>query len=216
MNDTRDDGPEMRPGREAAIRHLVLEHLEGSRERRARRRRRRWVAWGGVGVLAVGLGATAAGIALQPQSVSNDQVIHCLTSDTRAADGSYPGAMASMAHDDDAERAANAIEVCTMTWQQGALEPGFDPTSSTNAPGVVPEAFILCAMPDGSAAVVPSSEPAICSRLGLAPLDTGDSPMAPVWRTTTDRATGDAGVGAAAQTVGRGLLRVQPASRPHG
>lgn len=175
MNDELDDGyPEMRPGREAAIRSLVLEQLPATRERKARWRRNRWFAWGGVGVLVVGLGATAAGVVLQSQVVSNDEIIHCLTSDSRAADGSYPGAMASVAHDNAAERAANAIEVCTMMWEQGALEPGFDPTSLTNAPGVVPEAFILCVMSDGSAAVVPSSEPAICSRLGLAPLDTGD------------------------------------------
>lgn len=175
MNDTLDDGyPEMRPGREAAIRSLVLEQLEESRERKVLWRRRRWFAWGSAGLLIVGLGATAAGMVLQSQTVSNDELVRCLISDERAADGSYPGAMASVAFDSDSERALSAIEICTMMWEQGALEPGFDPTSLTNAPGVAPEAFVVCVMSDGTAAVVPSSEPAICSRLGLAPLDTGD------------------------------------------
>ncbi|WP_022889060.1 hypothetical protein [Agromyces italicus] len=175
MNDTLDDGyPEMRPGREAAIRSLVLDQLGESREQKARCRRRRWFVWGGVGLLTVGIGATAAGIVLQSQTVSNDELVRCLISDERAGDGSYPGAMASVALDSDAERALSAIEICTMMWEQGALEPGFDPTSLKNAPGEVPEAFVVCVMPDGTAAVVPSSQPAICSRLGLAPLDTGD------------------------------------------
>lgn len=175
MNDTLDDGyPEMRPRREAAIRSLVLDQLEESREQKARWRRRRWFVWGGVGLLTVGIGATAAGIVLQSQAVSNDELVRCLKSDERAADGSYPGAMASVAYDSPAERELSAIEICTMMWEQGALEPDFDPTSLTNAPGVVPEAFVVCVMPDGTAAVVPSSEPTICSRLSLAPLDTGD------------------------------------------
>lgn len=175
MNDTLDDGyPEMRPGREAAIRGLVLAQLEESRERKALWRRRRWFAWGGIGILAIGIGATAAGIVLQSQTVSNDELVRCLRTDERAPDGSYPGAMASISYDNAAERAVSAGEICTMMWEQGALEPGFDPRSLTNAPGVVPEAFVVCVMQDGTAAVVPSSEPAICSRLGLAPLDTGD------------------------------------------
>lgn len=171
MSDLLDGTPEMRSAREAAIKALVLERLEESRERKARWRRNRWFAWGGVGVLVVGIGATAAGVVLQAQTVSNEQIVHCLLSDERAADGSYPGTMGSLASADGEARAIEAVEVCTMMWEQGAMEPGFDPRSTTNAPGQVPEAFVVCVMPDGSAAAVPTSTPAICQRLGLAPLD---------------------------------------------
>lgn len=166
--------PEMRPGREMAIKQLVLEQLAKTRDRKARWRRNRWFAWAGAGALVVGLGATAAGVVLQAQTVSNETVVHCLLSDERAADGSYPGSMGSMASADGEARVIEAIEVCTMMWEQGAMDPGFDPRSTTNAPGEVPEAFVVCVMPDGSAAAVPSSEPAICQRLGLAPLDTAE------------------------------------------
>ena len=173
MSDHIDEGPEMRAGRETAIRALILEQVAESREAKARRHRRKWFVWGGVGLLTVGLGSTAAGIVLQAQSVSNEHIVHCLSSEQRAADGSYPGPMASIASFDQRGRADDAVKVCVMMWEQGALGPGFDPTSTTNAPGYVPAAFVVCVMSDGSAAVVPSEKPAVCSRLGLAPLEDG-------------------------------------------
>ncbi|MFE6965648.1 hypothetical protein ACFVAJ_11055 [Agromyces sp. NPDC057679] len=178
MVDTVNDArTELRPGREAAVRGLVLEHIEDSRERNARRRRRRRLVWGGIAVLAVGLGAATTVMWLQSQVLPNDHVIHCLRSEA-LADDSAPDAMAYISFDDDAGRVERAIEVCTLMWEQGALEAGFDPTSLTNAPGVVPEAFVLCRMVDQSTAVVPSREPSICSRLGLALLEASDRPPA--------------------------------------
>ncbi|WP_157000931.1 hypothetical protein [Agromyces laixinhei] len=173
-NSNNTGAPEMRPERAVAIRSLVLQQVAESREKKARWRRNRWFAWGGVGVLVVGIGATAAGVVLQAQMVSNEQIVHCLLSDQRAGDGSYPGTMGSLASANGEARAIEAVEVCTMMWEQGAMDPGFDPRSTTNAPGVVPKAFVVCVMPDGSAAAVPSAEPAVCQRLSLAPLDDGD------------------------------------------
>ncbi|MFF2494286.1 hypothetical protein [Agromyces sp. NPDC058064] len=170
VNETRS---EARPEREAAIRGLVLGHVEESRERDARRRRHRWFAWGGGGLVVSGIAATAAVVWLQSQLVSNDQLIHCFRAEA-LPDGDRPDAMAYIAFSDGAERAEHAVEVCTMMWEQGSLESGFDPTSLTNPSGVVPESFVLCRMGDGSTAVVPSSGPAICSRLGLALLEPGD------------------------------------------
>ncbi|MFF2387904.1 hypothetical protein [Agromyces sp. NPDC058104] len=170
MNETRT---EPRPEREAAIRGLVLGHVEESRERDARRRRHRWFAWGGVGLVVAGLGTVTTVVWLQSQLVSNDQIIHCFRTEA-LPDGDRPDAMAYITFADEAERSEHAVEVCTMMWEQGALAPGFDPTSLTNPTGVAPESFVLCRMGDGSTAVVPSSAPAICSRLGLALLETGD------------------------------------------
>lgn len=171
MSGQNDDGPEMRPEREKAIRALVLERVAQSREIAARKHRRKWFVWGGIGLLTVGVGSTAAGIVLHSQAVSNEQIVHCLSSEQRAADGSYPGAMASTASSDQVGRVDDAVEICSMMWKQGALTQGFDPTSATNAPGQVPAAFVVCVMPDGSAAVVPSAQPGVCTRLGLAPLE---------------------------------------------
>ena len=170
MNDD-ERGPSMRPERDAAIRAMLVEHVRDAPEAKAARRRRNWMLWSGAGVLAIGIGATAGTVVLQATQVSNTQIVHCLSSDQRAADGSYPGSQASLASIDEQGRVDDAIELCTSMWQQGVFEDGFDATSMSNPPGAVPPAFQLCVMPDGSAAVVPSDEPAICSRLGLAPLE---------------------------------------------
>lgn len=166
-----EHGPAMRPERDAAIRAMLVDEVRSAPEVKAARRRRNWMIWSGAGVLAIGIGATAGAVVLQATQVSNRQIVHCLSSDQRAADGSYPGSSASLASSDEQGRVDDAVELCTMMWEQGVLEDGFDATSMTNPPGEVPPAFQLCVMPDGSAAVVPSDEPAVCSRLGLAPLE---------------------------------------------
>lgn len=169
MIDPTDDLPPMSPIREAAIRRLVVGHAVAAVEAKVRFRHRRWMIWTGAGLLAAGLGATAGSIVLQARSVSNDHIVHCLTSDRRSPDGSYPGPMASVATENERGRVDDALQVCKMMWEQGAMAPGFDPTSTTNKPGLVPPALIVCVLPDGSAAVVPSSDPAVCRELGLAP-----------------------------------------------
>jgi len=170
MND-HERGPSMRPERDAAIRAMLIEHVRAAPEIKAVRRRRNWMLWSGAGVLAIGIGATAGAVVLQAAQVSNTRIVHCLSSDQRAADGSYPGSQATLASTDEQGRVHDAIELCTTMWQQGLFASGFDPTAMSNPPGEVPPVFQVCVMSDGSAAVVPSDEPAICSRLGLAPLE---------------------------------------------
>jgi len=165
-----ESGPAMRPERDAAIRAMLIDEIRRAPEMKAARRRRNWMIWGGAGVLAIGIGVTAGAVVLHASQVSNQQIVHCLSSDQRAADGSYPGSQATLASSDEQGRVGDAIELCSLMWQQGVLEDGFDATSASNPPGEVPPAFQVCVMPDGSAAVVPSGEPAICSRLSLAPL----------------------------------------------
>ena len=163
-------GPAMRPERDAAIRAMLIDEVRRAPEMKAARRRRNWMIWSGAGVLAIGIGATAGSVVLQAAQVSNDHIVHCLSSDRRAADGGYPGSQATLASRDGQGRVDDAIELCTLMWQQGVFEDGFDAASASNPPGAVPPAFQVCVMPDGSAAVVPSDEPAVCSRLSLAPL----------------------------------------------
>lgn len=164
-------GPAMRPERDAAIRAMLVDQVRSAPEVKAVRRRRNWMIWGGAGVLAIGVGATAGAVVLQAAQVSNTQLVHCLSSDQRTADGGYPGAQATLASPDEQGRVDDAIELCSQMWEQGVFESGFDATSASNPPGEVPPAFRVCVMPDGSAAVVPSDEPAVCTRLGLAPMD---------------------------------------------
>lgn len=156
--------PEMRPERAAAIRVMLIEHVRTEPAVRARRRRNRIIGWGGLGVLAVGVAATAGAVLLAPQQVTEHTFVYCLSDDERNADGSYPGSGAAGSEG----LPTDPIELCTLMWEQGLFEPDYDPTSSSNPPGRVPEDLQLCVMDDGAAAVVPSSNESICAALGLA------------------------------------------------
>ncbi|MEF3403254.1 hypothetical protein [Agromyces sp. CCNWLW203] len=163
-------GPEMRPERAAAIRAMLVEHVRAEPVVHAKRRRRRVLGWSGVGVLAIGVAATAGAVLLKPTAVSNTEVVLCMTQDERGADGSYPGSSATIAAPGGAGRVADAVGLCTLMWEQGVFDEAFDPTSASNPPGRVPGELQACVMADGSAAVVPSSNVSICAALGLAPL----------------------------------------------
>ncbi|MFB9308793.1 hypothetical protein BJY17_001741 [Agromyces hippuratus] len=163
--------PEMRPDRAAAIRAMLIDHVRTEPVAQAKRRRRRVLGWSGVGVLAIGVAATAGAVLLQPTAVSNTEVVLCMTEAERGADGSYPGSAATIASPSGAGRVADAVGICTLMWQQGVLDEAFDPTAASNPPGRAPDELRGCVMADGSAAVVPSSNASICAALGLAPLD---------------------------------------------
>ncbi|WP_127794721.1 hypothetical protein [Agromyces sp. LHK192] len=162
----------MDPGRDAAIRALLLEEIRQEPTRHSVRRRRNWWIAGGIAFAVAGVGATAGGIVLEAQRASNAKYVFCLKSDTRAADGSYPGAVGgTIASDDGRGRVENAVELCSQMWVDGLFEPDYDPVATSNPPGRVPAQLEVCVMPDGAAAVVPSDTPTICNRLGMAPLE---------------------------------------------
>ncbi len=165
--------PEMRPERDAAIRAMLVEHVRADPAVRATRRRRRLLGWGGIGVLALGAAVTAGAVMLQPAEVSTQEIVFCLSAAERNADGSYPGSGATIASSDGQGRVDDAMELCTMMWEQGVFEVSFDPTAATNPPGRVPEELQACVMPDGSAAIVPSANESVCQAIGLAPLAPG-------------------------------------------
>ncbi|MBM7829536.1 hypothetical protein JOE59_000241 [Agromyces cerinus] len=162
--------PEMRPERDAAIRTMLLEHVRTEPAVQAKSRRRRLFAWSGIGVLAIGVVATAGAVLMQPASVSNDEIVLCMTAAERDADGGYPGASATIVSPSGAGRVTDAIELCTVMWEQGVLEADYDPAAPSNPLGRVPDELHACVLPDGSAAVVPSPNASICAALGLAPL----------------------------------------------
>jgi len=162
--------PEMRPERDAAIRAMLVEHARSEPVVQAQRRRRRLLGWSGVGVLAIGVAATAGAVLLQPTTVSNTEMVLCMTEAERSVDGGYPGSSATIASPSGAGRVADAVGLCTLMWEQGVFDEAFDPTAASNPPGRVPDELQACVMPDGSAAVVPSSNASICAALGLAPL----------------------------------------------
>lgn len=165
--------PVMRPERDAAIRRMLVEHVRDEPVAAARLRRRRVLGWSGLSVLAVGIAATAGAVLLAPTPVSDPGIVHCLSADERDADGSYPGSAATLASPSGDGRVADAIALCSLMWEQGVLEPGYDPTSADNPPGRLPDDLQVCVMNDGSAAVVPSSNESICPALGLSPLEPG-------------------------------------------
>ncbi|WP_022889684.1 hypothetical protein [Agromyces italicus] len=159
--------PEMRPDRADAIRAMLVDHVSREPAVRAARRRRRVIGWGGLGVLAAGVAVTAGTVLLAPGPVTQSTYVQCLSEPTRAADGSYPGSGASVTESD--EQWGDPIQICTLMWEQGLFEPGYDPLAEHNPPGRVPEELQLCVMEDGTAAVVPSPNESICAALGMAP-----------------------------------------------
>lgn len=163
--------PEMDPNRDAAIRAMLLHEIRQEPSRRGARKRRIWWIAGGISLAVAGVGATAGGIVLEAQRASNAQYVFCLESETRAADGSFPGAVgATLASTDGHGRVDDAVELCSQMWLEGFFEPDYDPLATSNPGGHVPEHFEVCVMADGAAAVVPSDKPTICNRLGMAPL----------------------------------------------
>lgn len=171
MSDQRNL-PEMDPRRDAAIRAMLLEEIRHEPERRVARKRRNWWIAGGITLAVAGVGATAGGIVLEAQRASNAQYVYCLKSETRGADGSFPGAIgATLASTDGQGHVDDAVGLCSQMWLDGFFEQEYDPLANSNPSGRVPEHFEVCVMADGATAVVPSEKPTICNRLGMAPLE---------------------------------------------
>lgn len=168
----KDEGriPPMNEERARALRALVLEHVRDTPERRRQTIRRRTLTWGVLGVVALGGAGVAAAAVVDARSVTNSAYVTCMAAPERGPNGSYPGATATVAHDNGPGRIDDAISVCQDIWREGTLDEDYDPLSVTNEPGSVPADLQVCVMRDGSAAVVPTANENICDALGLAPL----------------------------------------------
>ncbi len=164
------DQPDMTPARTDAIRRSLLSTIRDEPRARVNRIRKRFAIWGGVGLLVVGGASVAGAVVLQASTVTNQNIVHCLRSAERGADGSYEESSASISATNGTDgRVHDAVALCSEMWRQGVLSPSFDALKPTNPPGTVPADLRVCVMSDGSAAVVPGG-PNVCAALGLAPL----------------------------------------------
>jgi hypothetical protein len=159
----------MSESRTQAIRELLAQRIRDEPAIRRKRARRRVAVWGSVGVVGAVALTTGAAVLLGSAPVTNDTIVHCLSSTTRDADGVYPGSSATIADGSGPGRVDDALSLCSQMWEQGVLSPTVDPIAPTHAPGLVPP-LQVCVMRDGSAAVVPSSSDTVCQSLGMATL----------------------------------------------
>ncbi|MBT2517430.1 hypothetical protein J7E29_08300 [Streptomyces sp. ISL-90] len=171
MNEPSNERPS---ARDAATRAMLLDHVRAEPARRARELRMRLIGWSSAGVLALGVAATAGAMLMPPADVSNTELVFCMSAAERNPDGGYPGSGATISSPSGEGRVADATALCTLMWEQGALDDGFEPTAPSTSPGRVPAELQVCVMDDGSAAVVPSPNESVCAALGLAPLAPGD------------------------------------------
>lgn len=164
-----DDMPDMTEARTDAIRETLLTQVRTESSRRRTTLRRRFALWGGIGVLMIGGVATAATAIVQSQRVTNSDIVYCLASPHRGADGQFDYAAATM-HDGatGAGAVSDPITVCQDMWRRGALDKHTDQLVATPAPHPVPSHLQVCVLDDGSPAVVPG-RPGICQAAGLAP-----------------------------------------------
>lgn len=166
---TRNE-PEMSAARTHAIRELLAQRIRDEPAIRRTRARRRIVVWGSAGFVGAVVLTTGAAILLGSAPVTDKTLVHCLSSTTRGANGTYPGSSATIADGDSPGRVDDARALCAQMWEQGVLSPAVDPIAPTQSPGTVPP-LQVCVMRDGSAAVVPSSIASVCQSLGMASLE---------------------------------------------
>jgi DNA-directed RNA polymerase specialized sigma24 family protein len=148
-----------------ATRAALLGHVRGESARRRAVLRRRFAVWGGVGLLLVGAGATAAAVIVGSRPVTASDLVYCLASPDRGADGQFRMAAASL--ESSLPDSGDPIAICRRMWLHGALDPGTDQLAATPAPHPVPADLQLCVMDDGNPAVLPG-RPGVCQVAGLA------------------------------------------------
>lgn len=162
--------PEMSETRTQAIRELLAGRIRDEPVIRRKRLRRRIALWGSAGIVGAVALTTGAAILFGSAPVTDKTIVHCLSSTTRSADGTYPGSSATIADGNGPGRVNDALALCSQMWKQGALSPTVDPTAPTHSPGTVPP-LQVCVMRDGTAAVVPSDNASVCQSLGMASIE---------------------------------------------
>lgn len=149
-----------------SMRAALVAHVSAESVRRRAARRRRFALWGGAGLLIVGAGAAATAAVVGSRPATAPDIVYCLASPDRGADGQFRYAAASL--ESSLSGTGDPIAVCRDLWRRGALDPGADQLAATPAPHAAPADLQLCVMDDGSPAVVPG-RPGVCRTAGLAP-----------------------------------------------
>ncbi|MFK4790396.1 hypothetical protein [Microbacterium sp. ZW T5_56] len=172
MNDERD----ISPARLTAMRDALAEHVASEPVRAHRTRRRRVLIGSVLSLVAVG-GVAIAGLrVLAPAEVVDTSIAMCASEAKRNADGGFDGGYAVMSGPFNPGVRTDALEVCTLEWEEGTFLPGYDPLSlRPEDPFPVPP-LTVCVASDGTAVVVPSDAPEICTALQLAPVATTSGP----------------------------------------
>lgn len=140
-------------------------------ERHPRSSRTRRVAAVGTGLLALTTIAAFA-VVITDRPVTQQQVVYCQTNlnpDTPL------NALSSAGGDGEQEDITSPIEACAQLWRDGILSadrPGPQVPEGYGldwrSPNLPVPALTSCVNTDGSAVVIPASDPAACRELGLA------------------------------------------------
>lgn len=152
---------DLRPEYEHALRRQ-LESLA------AARRRFRWrpgvVVGLSAGIAVAGGAAAAAYVEYQP--VTDHASAHCYSLPSLASNNGTT--VVAAGPPGSAAQVTDALQTCSVLWQDGFLETGvphiINVTGNTTIHRV--PHLVVCAMPDGTAAVFPG-DTKVCARLGL-------------------------------------------------
>jgi len=172
MNDERD----ISPARLTAMREALAAHVASEPVRAHRTRRRRVIIGSVLSLVAVG-GVAVAGLrVLAPAELADTSIAMCASEAKRNADGGFNGGEVAMSGPFNPGVRSDVLELCTRMWEEGTYEPDFDPLSlPPEEPFPVPP-LTVCVAPNGTAVVVPSDAPEICTALQLAPVAATSSP----------------------------------------
>lgn len=186
MKSMSGTAPNFNEQRSAAIRRLLLDTAErGTPEnRRAKQIHRAWII---IPSAALALGLTGGAVALLQAPVTEKSHVLCFARAERTGTSFAGGTVTVLRETKGVPLQAppvvpidDAVAVCSDMWKQHALDasiPNGSPGPGQEDPTFshpVPNPLTVCVW-DGVAAVIPGG-PAVCAKLGLAPLEGTDGP----------------------------------------
>lgn len=163
--------PELPAGTAARIEQRLLSVASGARQTRARRNRA--LAGGAALVLLAGTGVAAITIASQ---ATQDRRAHCYAAADTSSLSTQVGIPDETIGDDgtavpiraDADRAAQALDLCGSVWRVGFFATGEVPIDDGRQHDVPP--LTACLRPDQVIAVFPGHDEQLCESVDLRPV----------------------------------------------
>ena len=153
----------MRAEHRTALRR-ELEVLSASPSRRWRWRRPGVVIGISIGIAAAGGAATAAYTYFAP--IRDTSTAHCYSLPSVA--GNNGTAVAAVGAPGSPAQVTDAMQTCSMLWQDGFLVAGAPDAVHVTGPTTIHAvpSLVVCTMPDGTAGVFPG-DASLCRQLGL-------------------------------------------------